>query len=223
MRPIAAFAALLTAGTLAGCGAAGVGSGVARQAAAQTWSRSSPTALPEGNCEGVEGGPGILPDGDFSLAPDPGSEQGLHKGDVFAPDWVVTGPRTVDFYSGSTSHWVQPDGLCNVDLDGTPGPGGILHDPFRTKLHARYTVTFTYSGNNECPPAIKHMLVSIERVQKPYAWSTLNGNGTLDGHWLQTSFQFTAFHHLATLQFQSKDPVGHCGAVVAGISITAAP
>jgi hypothetical protein len=98
--------------------------------------------LPEGNCRGDGGGPGILPDGDFSQAPNPGSENGVRKGTVFAPWWVVTGPRTIDFYAGSTSHWDQPDGLCSVDLDGSPGPGGIEHEPFRTKPHTAYILTF---------------------------------------------------------------------------------
>ena len=82
------------------------------------------------NCPALPSGTGILRDGDFSRADYPGSNVPTYSaGQHFAPKWVVTG-KTIDF---AGSYFKTPNGLCSVDLDGTPGPGGILHGGFRRR------------------------------------------------------------------------------------------
>lgn len=175
------------------------------------------------NCPANPGGSGILADGDFSQASIPPGGQGLalRKGTIFAPGWIVTGPKTIDFNGPGNPNWQPPNGLCNVDLDGTPGPGGIKHSSFATKRGAKYTVAFLFSGNGACPPTVKTMNVLAGRSQfTQFLWDTSNGNDAQNGKFAQETWGFTAFHTSTTLSFESKDPVGNCGPIVAAISVT---
>jgi len=170
------------------------------------------------NCPVWSGGTGILADGDFSEAPDPGT--GLptfHRGAVFAPDWTVTGD-TIDLY-GSTA-WGPDTGYCSVDLDGTPGPGGIRHTAFATKSGQPYTVTFLLSGNGACGPTVKTMSIIAARQFTTFTWDISNGNDAQHGVWLPESWVFKAHGPNTILQFKSKDSPGNCGPVVAAISVT---
>src|ERR1700761_4252219 len=100
-------------------------------------------ATSSGYCPALPGGTGILPDGDFSQALDPGDMfNEPHKGTIFAPDWAVM-KRTIDF-NGST-FW-NIGGYCSVDLDGN-NAGGILTGAFSTQKGTSYTVSFLLSGN----------------------------------------------------------------------------
>jgi Protein of unknown function (DUF642) len=175
------------------------------------------------NCPAWPSGSGILSDGDFSQAINPVTvELALRRGTIFAPDWIVTGPKTIDFYGSPGNDWHGIDGLCNVDLDGTPGPSGIQHAAFRTKRHAAYTVTFEFSGNGACGPTVKMMTVSTDGGQfSQFTWDISSGNTVQNGIWAQESWQFSATSKLTTLTFQSNDPKhGNCGPVVAAISVT---
>jgi hypothetical protein len=176
-------------------------------------------------CPASPGGSGILPDGDFSRAREPkdGGAFGLAKGTVFAPHWIVTGPRTIDFY-GFSVEWTGPNGVCSVDLDGTPGPGGILHDPIRTRIGATYTVAFLFSANGGGggDPTVKRMTVRVDRSQfMQFSWDTTGGNDANNGDWTLETWQFKAYHAMTSLHFESNDrPRANWGPVVAAISVT---
>jgi hypothetical protein len=87
------------------------------------------------NCPASPGGSGLLPDGDFSQAPDfLSSGSTYNKGQTFAPLWRAA-KGNVDFL-GST-YWDMA-GLCNVDLDGF-NSGGIAHAGFATTPGVAYT------------------------------------------------------------------------------------
>jgi hypothetical protein len=106
-------------------------------------------------CPALPGGTGILSDGDFAQATDLGSRWNhVFKGTEFSPHWKVS-KRNINFY-GSTA-W-NVDGLCSVDLDGTPGPGGITHSQFQTEKREGYTVAFLFSGNGACESTMKSLL-----------------------------------------------------------------
>jgi len=170
------------------------------------------------DCPVWSGGTGILADGDFSRTTDPGTgfptyQRGVH----FAPDWRVTG-RTIDF--AGSSAWKQNTGYCSIDLDGTPGPGGIRHSAFATQPNEPYSVTFLFSGNGSCAPTIKSMLVSAANQSTTFTWDITNGNDAQHGVWLPESWTFRANATTTTLAFQSQDAPGNCGPVVAAISVT---
>jgi hypothetical protein len=177
-----------------------------------------------GNCGALPSGSGVLPDGDFSQAANPGNNTGVGPGTVFAPGWTSTGPRTVDFYGTANGvPWAEPDGLCSVDLDGTPGPGSIKHDRFATQPGVKYTLSFLFSGNGACGPQIKKMELRVGRVSKRFSWNTEGAKSAQSGDWQPEVVQFMAVHATTRLAFISRDLGGNCGPAVAGISVTQTP
>jgi hypothetical protein len=177
------------------------------------------------NCGSLPSGTGILPDGDFSQAANPGNDTGVRTGTVFAPEWTSAGPHTIDFYgTGSGVPWAEPAGLCSVDLDGTPGPGSIQHTPFPTQPGNKYVLSFLFSGNGACRPTIKKMEVRVGRVSKRLTWDISNGNSAQNGIWTPETIDFMAVRKTTKLEFVSRDHrEGNCGAAVAGISVTQSP
>jgi hypothetical protein len=170
-------------------------------------------------CPSDPSGTGLLTDGDFSQRsiPSRGYRNGISRG-PFAPDWVVTG-RTIDFVGPKA--WppaVNP--YCSVDLDGTPGPGGIRHLPFATEQGASYTVTFQLSGNGNCGPTVKQMVVKAAGQSTAFQWDISSGNSVENGVWAPETWAFIAQSATTVLAFASRDPAGNCGAVVAAISVT---
>lgn len=182
------------------------------------------------NCPARAGGSGILTDGDFSRAPDPGSSQGLTVGTKFAPDWVVS-ERTIDFY-GSDVSWDEPHALCSVDLDGSghQGVGAITHAAVRTTVGIAYTVRFIFSGNANCAggqgnPRIKRLLV--EAVGKSgfighvFFWDTAHHRDAQHGDFATKRWRFAALDNKTSFVFQSLDrpDKSNCGPIVAGMSV----
>jgi hypothetical protein len=198
---------------LAGCG----GNGAAVPLGAMAQSRAHQSSSSYGYCPAVQGGTGILPDGDFSQAMNPGDHNITpEKGTVFAPDWVVS-KGNIDF-SGST-YW-DMDGLCSVDLDGYETVGGIKSSAFRAKKGGQYTLSFVMSGNGHCLPTIKTMKISIDKQFTTFNWNTASGNDVQDGDYAAESWNFTA-KASSILTFVSQDPPGSgCGMVIAGMAIT---
>lgn len=181
-------------------------------------------------CPALPGGTGILTDGDFSQASDPGSRQGIPVGTKFAPDWVVS-ERTIDFY-GSDVSWDEPYGLCSVDLDGSgrTGVGAIRHGSVKTTVDATYTIGFVLSGNTHCAhgqgnPRVKRLLVEAvsgsRTIAKVFSWNTAHNHDAQHGDFAKVRFQFTAFSDKTSFVFQSLDRPAHsnCGPVVAGMAV----
>lgn len=190
-----------------------------------------PAAAPSpANCPANPRGSGILTDGDFSQAPDPGSEQGLPVGTKFAPDWVVS-ERTIDFY-GSNVSWDEPHALCSVDLDGSgpEGVGAITHARLQMTVDATYTIGFILSGNVNCAhgqgnPRVKRLLV--EAVSKSgmighvFDWNTAHDHDAQHGDFSMRRWRFTALSTETSFVFESLDKPdkSNCGPVVAGMSV----
>lgn len=181
-------------------------------------------------CPALPGGTGILTDGDFSQAPDPGSRQGIPVGTKFAPDWVV-GERTIDFY-GSDVSWDEPYGLCSVDLDGSghAGVGAIRHGPVKTTFDAAYTIGFIISGNTNCArgqgnPRVKRLLVeAVSRTRtigQVFSWNTAHSHDAQHGDFAMVRWHFTALSDRTSFVFQSLDRPDHsnCGPIVAGMAV----
>lgn len=169
-----------------------------------------------GNCPALQGGTGVLPDGDFSQALDPGDHNLTpSKGTVFAPDWEVS-KGNIDF-NGST-YW-DMDGLCSVDLDGYLTVGGIKSSAFTAKP-GTYTLSFVMSGNGHCSPAIKKMRITLDNQFATYTWNTASGNDVQDGDYATETWQ-VYLKRLSMLRFVSQDPRGSgCGVVIAGMALT---
>jgi hypothetical protein len=184
-----------------------------------------------GYCPALPEGTGILTDGDFSQASDPGSRQGIPLGTKFAPDWVVS-ERTIDFY-GSDVSWDEPYGLCSVDLDGSgrAGVGAIRHGSVKTTVNATYTISFIMSGNANCArgqgnPRVKRLLVeAVSRsrtIGQVFSWNSAHNHDAQHGDFAMVRWHFTALSDKTSFVFQSLDRPDHsnCGAVVAGMAVT---
>jgi hypothetical protein len=182
------------------------------------------------NCPSKPNGNGILTDGDFSQAPDPGSWQGIPVGTKFAPDCVVS-ERTIDFY-GSGVSWEEPYGLCSVDLDGSgrAGVGAITHASVKTTVNATYTIGFIMSGNANCKrrqgnPRVKRLLVeALSRngtIGKVFSWNTAHQHDAQHGDFAKVLWHFTALSDKTSFVFQSLDrpDYSNCGPIVAGMAV----
>ncbi len=168
-------------------------------------------------CPPLDGGTGILPDGDLSQAGDfLAGWFTWKKHYTLAPDWTVS-KGSIDIIG--SEYWKMA-GLCSVDLDGY-SPGGIESVPFRTKPGASYTLTFLLSGNGETGPTTKTIVVSLDRQSTEYMWNISGGNDAQHGDYSTESWGFKATKHFSLLKFTSKDPPGSAsGPVIAGMAIT---
>jgi len=200
---------------LAGC--SGAQPMIASKATTASTSHARTTSTSYGNCPAVQGGTGILPDGDFSEAMNPGDHNITpNKGTVFAPDWEVS-KGNVDF--NGTTYW-DMDGLCSVDLDGDLTVGGIKSSAFRTKKVGTYKLSFVMSGNGHCSPTIKTMKISVDHQFATFTWDTASGYDVQNGDYATEAWQFYG-RPLSTLHFVSQDPPGSgCGIVIAGMAVT---
>jgi hypothetical protein len=171
-----------------------------------------------GNCPAAPGGTGLLTDGDFSGAPWPGVLKTYQAGQEFAPDWLVM-EATIDL---NGTYFQTPNGLCSVDLDGTPGYGEIRHEHIPTTVGQAYTVSFLFSGNGGGPPLVKHCRIRADFQYRNYSWDIRHGHTAQNGKWTQESWSFTARGTGTWLRFDSLDESGgQDGCVVADIVLTA--
>ena len=174
------------------------------------------------NCPAVPGGTGILSDGDFSEAVDPGNiALGENRRAEFAPDWIVS-TGNLDF--AGTLAWGIATPWCSVDVDGSRR-GGIKHSAFATKKSAMYTVTFELSGNQNAgcyrdTQPIKMLLVKAAAAFQSFSWNTSSGRTVQNGIWALQTWTFQARGKSTMLSLTSEDPKGsNCGPVVAAISV----
>lgn len=208
------FPAIALAAALAGCAGAST--------------TPAPYAAPQGSlplvrehaaahCPAYGKGSGILADGDFHQAVDPGgSYLTFNKGQKFAPLWSVT---ALDINFVGTGFW-NFDHLCSVDLDGESAVGGIRHRAFSTKKGAGYTLTFLMSGNSFCGSTKKKMKVSVGNQSVDFLWNTSNGHSVQYGFVASRRLKFTAVGTTSTLSFTSLDNAGSgCGPVIGAVAV----
>lgn len=207
---MARYNALLALALVAGCAGFGTRGTTVPTQSVQMLVRVAPAT----NCPALSGGTGILADGDFSKATQPGSYMSFNKGQRFAPSWrVVKG--TIKLIS--STYW-NVDGLCSVDLDGGTA-GAVAHKSLATSVNAKYTVTFFLSGNGDGGPVVKTLKVSAASRSTTFTWDTSNGNDARHGKYAKKSWAFTAINATTSLKFASLDPPGTYGPVLAGLSV----
>jgi hypothetical protein len=152
-------------------------------------------------CPPLKGGTGLLRDGDFSQAQEPGGngDSLFEKGAVFAPGWEVS-KGNIDFLSPSFWHLL---GLCSVDLDGNT-TGGMTASAFVAKP-GMYWVSSYISGNGACPPAVKTMKVEVDKQFFGLTWNTAGGRDIQVEDWIQEAWHFYV-KRVSTVHFISQDP-----------------
>jgi len=145
--------------------------------------------------------------------------------------WEVLGGGTAIDYIGS--FWLASDGVRSLDLDGSPGPGGI-QQTFGTEVGKAYKVDFDMAGNSARAPYVKWMQVAALGAgpaplnTKVFSFdstaSTVNAMG-----WAPMEFAFIANSASTTLRFSSMTPAAatdwekYCGPALDNVVVTPVP
>jgi len=152
--------------------------------------------------------PNLLVNGSFEAGPEPGAFITLATGATSIPGWTVT-RATIDYIG---SYFPSADGHRHIDLDGTPGSGG-MQQTFPTVAGQRYRVTFDLAGNPEGPPTVKTM-----RVEAAGQSQVFSHDASLN--WSHEAWEFTATGPTTTIEFYSLDPEGgYCGPLLDNVSV----
>jgi choice-of-anchor C domain-containing protein len=138
----------------------------------------------------------LLTNGSFEDGPDPGQFITLGSGSTSIQGWEVT-RATVDYIG---SYFPSSHGKRHVDLDGSPGYGGIKQT-VPTVAGQRYRVTFDMAGNTAGPPTIKKMNVEAAGQSRAF----LHDAGL---KWARHTWEFTARGPCTTIEFYSGNTEG---------------
>ena len=169
----------------------------------------------------------LILNGSFENGPDPGAMITLPPGSTDIFGWEVT--RDEIDYKGT--FWDASDGGRSLDLDNSPGFGGIKQT-FATTPGEVYTVTFDMSGNPYWDPqlndpAIKYMRVEAAGRSADFSFTVFAGQWYDNMGWVTHSWQFTANSNSTTLEFYSlhtSPPYsGWCGPVLDNVSVVPEP
>ena len=161
-------------------------------------------------------GSNLIKNGGFDAGPQPADYQMVAKGSTAIPGWIVT-MGTVDIIG---PNWHDADGgTSSIDMDGTPGPGGIAQS-FATTKGAKYAVSFALASNPQCGPTIKRLMVTAGPAKQLYAFDSSHVSGAHMG-WQLKSFSFKAGASRTTLTFTSLDPSGSlCGPAIDAVRVS---
>lgn len=161
-------------------------------------------------------GVNLLINGDFEQAgvnPGSGSSQ-LNQGSGSITDWIVTRGQ-IDYIG---TYWEYPfGGSRSVDLDGSPGIGGVMTS-LGTIPGERYVVLFDLSGNPLGAPAIKHLRVEAAGEYKDYEFD-ITGHNQSNMGWVHRVWSFTAVASETDLEFYSLDSPGAYGPVIDNVVV----
>jgi len=154
---------------------------------------------------------------DFNLGP----------GNTDIAGWTVVNGQ-IDYAQHSAYTWRAADGVCSIDLGGSPGSGGISQT-LATSAGETYTVQFSMSGNpttrwsGEDQPN-KTLRVRAAGRSVDFAFDVAAAENSLeDMKWKLCTFTFVAESDSTTLEiFSTMDPV-HIGPVIDNVSVVAAP
>ncbi len=150
----------------------------------------------------------------------PGSYTTLAPGSTLIPGWTVTGPAGggIDWIG---SYWTAPGGN-SIDLDGSPGPGGI-ETTIITKAGDKYTLDFYLSVNPGDNNGSKSMNLDINGSTTPYtlpAGAAPYWISPTSTNYVLESVVFTATGGSTTIAFASTDPgTPYSGMVLADVSV----
>ena len=132
----------------------------------------------------------------------------LDEGSTAIPGWVVSRGQ-VDLNS---THWKAAHGKRSIDLNGSPGVGGI-RQRIRTEAGKRYKLTFKLAGHPapiEAFEEVKTLRVTIGGVVKTYTFDT-TGKDRADLGWREEEFVFTARRDEAMIEFDSLSDADRYG------------
>lgn len=146
-------------------------------------------------------------------------EQGYYvvqQGSQEIDGWVV-GSGTIDRVD---TYWSAPRGRYSIDLFGS-SVGSLYQDIPGLTVGQSYTVSFQLSGNPDCAPEIKTLIISAGDKSKTFEVST--AGWSIDSmRWIEQEFRFTAGEETERLTFQSTSSGQYCGPVIDDVRISEA-
>lgn len=148
----------------------------------------------------------LLSNGGFEQGPiSVGPFLPLNPGALDIDHWKVTRGQ-IDLIE---SAWISAEGSRSLDLDGSPGSGGVAQS-FATQPNRDYTVSFYLAGNGGTAPAIKTIWVTAAGAAASAQFDT-TGTSFTNMKWRQIIWGFRAVAASTTIEFYSGDPVGFGG------------
>jgi choice-of-anchor C domain-containing protein len=160
----------------------------------------------------------LIINGSFEESPDVDRYLSLDEGSDAIKGWVVTRGQ-IDLIG--PVHWKPAAGNKSVDLNGSPGFGGIKQS-FTTQKGHRYRVRFqmaatpaSYGGDGKVKILVRaageKVTISADATDNP-------GPGI---GWTRKEWTFTAVDDTTTLEIYSLDrDDGNCGPVIDDVSVT---
>ena len=147
--------------------------------------------------EKANGQVNLITNGSFEIGPNPESFLPLDPGSTAITGWTIT--RDQIDYKGSL--WIDADGSRSIDLNGTPGVGGIAQT-FNTIAGQQYLVSFALAGNPAGGTPIKQLEVSAAGQSEAFSFDTTGFSYNNMG-WVNKTWVFTAIASTTTLEFYS--------------------
>lgn len=162
----------------------------------------------------------LLVNGSFEQGPWLGTYLPLDPGSTAINNWVVTRGQ-IDL----VIYWSSYAGDRSIDLNGSPGRGGIAQT-FPTTVGTTYRVVFALAGNPENEPGastIRHMGVSAAGSSVQYTFDVA-GKSIENMGWQLKTWTFTATGSSTTLEFYSLDsPTSWFGPAIDNVSVAPLP
>ncbi len=155
---------------------------------------------------------------------DPGSFIVIQADQVSLPNWQVT-ETSVDVVHQGYLTATAAEGFQFLDLDGSPGPGGISQE-LATLAGVTYELTFQYADNFLSERATSFALVRLsDQLGDVMAPVTISHNSSVPGNlnWSAYSTTFTATHSATTLRFSSLNQNASGGILLDNVSVVAVP
>jgi len=146
----------------------------------------------------------LLKNGGFEDGPDLGDAEfkPVDKDSEDIKGWVVTRGQ-IDYIGG---YWQHAKGKRSLDLNGSPGVGGVKQT-FPTTKGQKYRVTFWLSGNPAGEPRKKTMRVEAAGEGKEFEFDTADKTLQQMG-WEEKTWDFVAAGDMTTLEIYSTTKEG---------------
>lgn len=144
-----------------------------------------------------------------NMLTNPGFEEGpanvdpflpLNAGSTAMPGWIVTRGQ-IDIVGNA---WQQLNGSRSLDLNGSPGSGGVAQT-IPTTIDRDYLISFFVAGNGGSAPAIKLLWVTAGGQTAGVQFDN-TGTSYTDMHWTQYIYGFRAVATSTTIEFYSGTP-----------------
>jgi choice-of-anchor C domain-containing protein len=156
----------------------------------------------------------LLVNGSFEQGP--GFFTSLNPGSTAVTGWVVTRAQ-IDYDPG----WQTADGIKSLDLNGSPGIGGI-EQTFATVSNQQYVVTFAMAAN---PTTARLSSMGVQAAGQSTSFTfDSTGHTSANMGWVTDNWTFTALGTNTTLEFFSTDTQdANIGPALDNVSVAAVP